>query len=74
MPFYGLQDVTRVEHPHGATEQEILKICRECCRSDYFVLIDHYKEIPDTFMLGAAMCAESNMDSTHGYRIFKKQP
>jgi hypothetical protein len=23
-------------------------------------------------MLGAAMCAEGNMDSTHGYRIFKK--
>jgi hypothetical protein len=74
VPFYGLQDVTRIELPHGATEEEILNICRERCRSDHFILIDEYKEIPDTFMLGAAMCAEGNMDSTHGYRIFKKHP
>lgn len=25
-------------------------------------------------MVGAAMCAEANMDSTQGYRILKKQP
>ena len=74
VPFYGLQDVTRIELPRGATGEEILRICRECCRSDHFVLIDEYKEIPDTFMLEAAMCAESNIDSTHGYRIFRKQP
>ncbi|HVB57775.1 MAG TPA: hypothetical protein VNE63_15300 [Candidatus Acidoferrales bacterium] len=72
VPFYGLQDVTRIELPHGATGDEILDICRERCRSDHFILIDEYKEIPDTFMLGAAMCAEGNMDSTHGYRIFRK--
>jgi hypothetical protein len=51
-----------------------LNICREHCRSDHFILIDECKEIPDTFMLGAAMCAECNMGSTHGYRIFKKRP
>lgn len=74
VPFYGLQDVTSIELCHGATEEEILNICRERCRSDHFVLIDEYKEIPDTFMLGAAMCAEGDMDSTLGYRIFKKHP
>lgn len=74
VPFYGLQDVTRIELPHGANEEEILKICRKRCRSNHFILIDEYKEIPDTFMLGAAMCADCNMDSTHGYRIFKKNP
>jgi len=73
VPFYGLQDVTRIELPHEATEEEILDICREHCRSDHFILIDEYKEITDTFMLGAAMCAESNRDSAHGYRIFKKR-
>jgi hypothetical protein len=71
VPFYGLQDVTRIELSLGATEEEILIICRERCRSDHFILIDEYKEVPDTLMLGAAMCAEGNMDSTHGYRIFK---
>jgi hypothetical protein len=72
VPFYGLQDVTSIELPHRATKEEILTICRERCRSDHFVLIDEYREIPDTFMLGAAMCAEGNIDSTHGYHIFKK--
>ncbi|MEO8662056.1 MAG: hypothetical protein ABI693_26560 [Bryobacteraceae bacterium] len=72
VPFYGLQDVTSIALPHGATEEEILNICRTRCRSDHFVLIDAYKAIPETFMLGAAMCAESNVASTHGYRIFKK--
>src|SRR5713226_5967847 len=74
VPFYGLQDVTTIELPRGTTEEQILNICRERCRSNHFVLIDEYKEIPDTFMLGAAMCAEANRDSTHGYRIFKKHP
>jgi hypothetical protein len=74
VPFYGLQDVTRIELPHGVTGEETLNICREHCRSDHFVLIDEYKEIPDTFMLGAAMCAEANINSAHGYRIFKKHP
>jgi hypothetical protein len=72
VPFYGLQDVTRIELPHGATEEEVLSICRERCRSDHFILVDKYKEIPDTFMLGAAMYAESNLDSMQGCRIFKK--
>ena len=72
LPFYGLQDVTRIVLPHGATEEEILNICRERSRSDHFILIDEYKKLPETFMLGAAMCAENNIDSTHGYRIFKK--
>lgn len=74
VPFYGLQDVTRIELPHEATEDKILKICRERCRSDHFVLIHEYKEIPDTFMLGAAMRAEDEMNSTLGYRIFKTRP
>ena len=56
----------------GATEEEILNLCQRHCRSDHFILIDEFKAITDTFMLGAAMSAESNRDSAHGYRIFKK--
>lgn len=71
VPFYGLQDVAKIDLPAGANEEQILRMCRERCRSDHFVLIDEYRDINDTFMLGAAMGAEGNMDSTHGYRIFK---
>jgi hypothetical protein len=73
-PFYGLQDVTPISLPIDATEEQILKMCRGRCRSDHIVLIVEYKDIKDTFMLGAAMSAEGNMDSTQGYRIFKKLP
>jgi len=71
VPFCGLQDVTRIELPRGISIDEILAICRERCRSDHFVLIDEYKEIPETFMLGAAMSAEHGIETTHGYRIYK---
>ena len=74
VPFYGLQDVTRIDLPVGSTEEQILKMCRERCRSGHFVLIDEYRDIKDTFMLGAAMSAEGNMGSTNDYRIFKKHP
>jgi hypothetical protein len=72
IPFYGLQDVARIDLPNDATEQDILLICRTRCRSEHFVLIDEYRTIPDTFMLGAAMQAEANLEFAHGYRIFKK--
>lgn len=49
-------------------------MCRDRCRSDHFVLIDEFRDIRDTFMLGAAMSAERNMATASGYRIFKKQP
>ena len=43
----------------GATEEEILNICEQHCRSDYFVLITRIKRSGETFMLGAAMSAEA---------------
>lgn len=74
LPFYGLADVTPLEFPEGASEDDILKICRQKCRSEHLVLIDHYTDVADTFMLGAAMSAESGLDCVAGYRIFKAQP
>jgi len=70
VPFYGLQDVTKIDLPAGAAEEQILEMCHARCRSDHFVLIDAYQDLKDTFMLGAAMNAESN--ETQGYRIFKR--
>jgi hypothetical protein len=72
VPFYGLQDVPPIDLPAGSTEEQILEMCRARCRSYHFVLIDAYKDIKDTFMLGAAMSAEANLDETEGYRIFEK--
>lgn len=72
VPFYGLQDVLRIALPLVSTEEEVLNICRERCRSDHFVLIDAYKVLPKSFLLEVAMCASRGLDSAHGYRIFTK--
>lgn len=73
VPFYGLQEVTPINLPAGTSEEEILRICDRHCRSDHCVLIDTYKAVPETLMLGAAMGAEANQSSTQGYRLFKKR-
>ena len=73
LPFYGLEDVTRLEVLDTASEEEIVRLCRQHCRSDHFILIDEYKRIPKSFMLAAAMCADSGRESADGYSIFKKQ-
>jgi len=73
VPFCGLQDVTKIDLPHGISDDQILALCRERCRSDHFVLIDEYKDIPETFMLGAAMSAEHGIETTQGYRIYRTQ-
>ncbi|MEZ5351525.1 MAG: hypothetical protein R2762_02730 [Bryobacteraceae bacterium] len=54
--------VTPMDLPAGTSEEEILNICERHCRSDHFVLIDAYKPIPETFMLGAAMSAGEYLD------------
>jgi hypothetical protein len=74
VPFYGLQDVTRLELPAGADEEQIVATCRDRCRSDHFVLIDEYRDIRDSFMVGATICAENGLASVEGYRLFKTQP
>ena len=74
LPFYGLADVTPLELPEAASEDDILKICRQKCRSRHFVLIGQYSDIAETFMLGGAMSAESGLDLVAGYRTFKTQP
>lgn len=71
VPFYGLQDVDVIPLPPGATEEDVLRMCRERCRSEHFVLVDEYREIGKHFMMGASMRAEAQQTATEGYRIFK---
>ncbi len=74
VPVYGLQMVQTIKLDTVTNSEQILATCRERCRSDKFVLIDEYKEIPSHFLLGAVMSAESDRETTNGYRIYKKIP
>jgi len=51
----------------------ILNICREYCKSDHFVLIDEYRPVKDTFLVGAGMSAEAGMQTSDGCRIYAKK-
>ena len=73
VPFYGLQDVDPIKLEPGMTMEGILDICRERCKSDQFVLIDDYRPIEETFLLGVAMSAEAGMETSDGYRIYTKK-
>jgi hypothetical protein len=48
----------------------ILNICREHCKSDHLVLIDEYRSVKDTFLVGTGMSAESGMQTSDGCRIY----
>jgi hypothetical protein len=65
-----------VRAPPGTSKEEVLRLCREHCRSDKFVLIDQWKKFPEHFLLGAAMGADADMGgkTTSGYRVYTKNP
>lgn len=74
VPFYGLQTVQTIKLAPGTSTEQILAACRDRCRSDKFVLIDEYKELPSHFLLGAAMSAEHDVEMVADYRIYKTIP
>jgi hypothetical protein len=74
IPFYGLQEVRPIELRPGTSNEEILTLCRAHCRSNKFVLIEEYQEIPKLFLLGVIMRADAGIDTTGGCRIYTKNP
>jgi len=70
VPFYGLQDVDPIKLEPGMTMEGILNMCREHCKSDHFVLIDDYRPVKDTFLVGAVMSAEAGIQTSESYRIY----
>jgi hypothetical protein len=69
VPFYGLQTVQTIAMAPGMTADQLLTACREHCRSDKFVFIDEYKDLPQHFVLGAVMSSEAGLEMASGYRI-----
>jgi len=73
VPFYGLQDVYPIKLEAGTTVEATLKICREHCKSDYFVLIDEYRPINKTFLIGTVMSARVGLQTSDGYHIYPQK-
>jgi hypothetical protein len=71
--YASLQDVEPIKLEPGTTMEGILNICREYCKSDHFVLIDEYRPVEDTFLVGAEMSAEVGMQTSDGRCIYAKK-
>src|SRR5262249_30800410 len=59
VPFYGLQEVYPIKIEPGVTMEQVLAICRDHCKSDHFVLIDEYRPVKNTLLVGAEMSVEA---------------
>jgi hypothetical protein len=73
LPFFGLQEVEPIKLGPRGTKEEILKMCRERCNSDHFVIIDEYRPIKKSFLVDAEIEADAGADATDGYRIYAKK-
>jgi len=73
VPFYGLQEVYPIKIESGTTIEATLEICRKHCRSKHFIVVDEYRPVKDTFLVGAAMSAETGMETFEGCRIYPKR-
>jgi hypothetical protein len=72
VPFYSLQKVHPLKIAPGTTHEEILSICRDHCKADKFLLIDHYQELPKHFLLMVVVACDAGKDTIFGYRIYNK--
>ena len=73
VPFYGLQEVHPIKLEPSLTMEQILTVCREHCKSDYFVLIEEYRPVKKTFLLGAEMSASAGVQMAEGCPIYAKK-
>lgn len=70
IPFTGLQDITHIKIKENTSMQEIVKTCKENCRSDNFILIDRYQKFDESFLSHLLDLVDQGKSKAFGYRIF----
>lgn len=66
-PFYGLHNVKVIKF---TKKMNVLEECKKRCRSKRFVLIDHYRNIPDNFKDTLIDYCNSGKNKILGYNIY----
>lgn len=72
MPFTGLQEVHHIEIKPDTTRDEIIARCKEKCRSEKFVVIDSYRDLPEDFAKTLVKYCEEEKNMILGYNIYNK--
>lgn len=73
IPFYGLQEVRAIKIQPDAPIPKILKICKEKCRSDKFVIIDSYRKLPNNFVETLIKYCEFSKKQILNYKIYNRE-
>jgi hypothetical protein len=71
LPFYGLQDVDAIKVEPDCPLEKLLETCRKLCKSDKFVVIDSYRELPENFKETLVDYVGAGKDLILGYKIYK---
>jgi hypothetical protein len=72
-PFFGLQEVTSLRCQSSDPPELIIAACRASCRSDRFVLVNSYRDLPQGFMRQALLAAETGAADVYGYTIYSRK-
>ena len=71
-PFYGSQDVLVVKCDASQGTDMLVEAARKECRSNHFILINTYQDLPDDFMMQALGTSRDGNSSVLGYRIYSR--
>lgn len=72
MPFTGLQEVHHLDIKPDTSRDDIITMCKEKCRSEKFIIIDSYRDLPDNFIKTFIEYCEKGKDMILGYSIYTK--
>ncbi|MGB2762137.1 MAG: hypothetical protein WBC21_01195 [Minisyncoccales bacterium] len=72
-PFYGLQDVHIIKIKPKIPLLEIIKICKEKCRSEKFILLNSYRKLPSNFVETLIKYCDSKKDRILNYKIYSRK-
>jgi len=72
MPFSGLQEVHHIDIKPSTSTEETVAICKRKCRSEKFVIIDSYRDLPDNFIKTFIEYCEKGKNMILGYNIHTK--
>jgi hypothetical protein len=71
-PFFGLQEVVEKRCKPNETRESLLEACRGACRSDCFLFIDVFRELPDDFVMSVFATPKDGQSCVLGYQVHRR--
>lgn len=72
MPFTGIQEVHHINIKPDISREELVSISRNKCKSEKFIIVDSYRDLPSNFIETLIKYFKEGKDMILGYRIYTK--